>query len=386
MKKIIICSLGMLGILIATGCGGSSNNVGTKPFKFTVKTDNPGRTPNDSFLIPTSKAYTYNYNVDCDSDGEYEATNVDGNWTCVYATAGTYTISIDGTFPNPWLGGGKFSNMPDKNDGEKVMAVVQWGDIIWESMCCAFMGCDNMNVTASDIPNLTQVKNMYRMFAGDKAIDQNRFNNWDTSHVEDFSGMFAWSTFNQPIGKWDTHNVKTMVLMFCCNSHFNQDIGSWDTGNVTNMGELFHDARKFNQDISGWDVSQVENMAYLFSSAESFNQDISGWDVSQVENMAYLFANAQSFNQNIGSWDVSHVTDMSRMFFSYNNVSSFNGNVEAWGNKTHNVRKMVEMFKGAVSFSGHDLSVWDASSVTTAADHEDFSKDWGTGNVEPQWP
>jgi hypothetical protein len=35
---------------------------------------------------------------------------------------------------------------------------------------------------------------------------------------------------------------------------------------------------------------------------------------------------------------------------------------------------MVEMFKGAVSFSGHDLSVWDVSSVTTAADHEDFSK------------
>jgi surface protein len=324
--------------------------------------------------------------VDCNSDGTYEATNVDGNWTCIYPTAGTYTISIDGTFPTPWLGGGKFSNDADKNDGEKVLAVVQWGDIIWESMGGAFKGCTNMNVTASDTPNLTQVKNMNLMFAGNKAIDQNCFNNWDTSHVEDFSGMFAWSTFNQPIGKWDTHNVKNMNYLFCCNPVFNQDIGSWDTGNVTDMIELFHGARNFNQDISGWDVSHVKHMGYLFTGAESFNQDISGWDTGSVTNMIFMFSGAESFNQNIGSWDVSSVTDMSHMFFSYNRISSFNGNVEAWGSKTHNVKKIAHMFDGAVSFSGHDLSSWDVSSVTTAADHEDFSKNWGTGNTEPHWP
>jgi len=43
---------------------------------------------------------------------------------------------------------------------------------------------------------------------------------------------------------------------------------------------------------------------------------------------------------------------------------------------------MPNMFENASSFSNHDLSSWDVSSVS---DHKDFSKDWGIGNTEPNW-
>jgi hypothetical protein len=41
--------------------------------------------------------------------------------------------------------------------------------------------------------------------------------------------------FNQPIGKWNTSNVKTFELMFSKARAFNQNINDWDTSKVTNM-------------------------------------------------------------------------------------------------------------------------------------------------------
>ena len=67
---------------------------GADDFVITVKTDNPGTSSNTQFTIPTYSGETYNYNVDCDNDGLDEATAQTGNYTCSYASAGTYTISI----------------------------------------------------------------------------------------------------------------------------------------------------------------------------------------------------------------------------------------------------------------------------------------------------
>src|SRR5690606_28343669 len=39
-----------------------------RPFIIQVKTDNPGTTSNNQFLIPTDSNYIYNYNVDCNND------------------------------------------------------------------------------------------------------------------------------------------------------------------------------------------------------------------------------------------------------------------------------------------------------------------------------
>ena len=338
-------------------------------FVITVKTDNPGVSSNTQFRIPTVWGETYNYNVDCNNDGVDEATGVTGDYTCNYATAGTYTIRIkDNTGTKDGFPRIQFSFVG--SDSEKLLSINQWGTGHWTSMNMAFYYCVNLDSAnavdngggavpawATDTPDLSNVTDLSYMFDYASSFNQD-ISGWDVSNVTNMDGMFrSASSFNRDINGWDVSNVTNMSSMFSGASSFNQDISGWVVSNVTNMGGMFAGASSFNQDIGSWDVSNVTNMNGMFTGASSFNRDISGWDVSNVTDMGYLFWNATSFNQNIGSWDVSNVTNMMYMF---DNASSFNQDISGWD--VSNVTNMIYLFHNASSFN-QNISGWDVSSV-----------------------
>ena len=99
-----------------------------------------------------------------------------------------------------------------------------------------------------------QNRNMYRMFYGASAFDNNgQPLNWDTSKVTSMIGTFRNATvFNRNISSWNTSSVTLMTEMFKNATAFNQNIGSWTVSNVTDMKEMFKDASVFNQEISPW--------------------------------------------------------------------------------------------------------------------------------------
>lgn len=128
-----------------------------------------------------------------------------------------------------------------------------------------------------------------------------------TGQVDDMSGLFLGSNFNEDIGYWDTSNVTDMSSMFLDAKKFNQPIGDWDTSSVTDMEGMFYDARAFNQPIGMWDTSSVEDMSRMFVNAKNFNQDIGSWNVSNVQNLELMFASASQFNQDLSSWHFEKV-------------------------------------------------------------------------------
>jgi surface protein len=321
-------------------------------FIITINTENiiPGSSNETSFTLPTTGS-GYDYEVDWDNDGIYDETNLFGNATHDYGTPGIYTLRIQGDFPRIYFNNSK--------EHLKLLDVKQWGDIAWTSMENAFYGCKNLNITATDLPNLTGVSSMAAMFKNCSLLNSpTNINEWNTENITDMSGMFAYTdSFNQPIGKWNTSSVTDMSHMLISAEAFNQPIGKWNTSSVTNMYGMFWGAESFNQPIGNWNTENVTNMSQMFSYALDFDKPLEKWNTANVTNMYGMFWGAESFNQPIGNWNTENVTNMHGMFAS---AASFNQPIEIWN--TSSVANMGGMFVYADSFN-QPLENWNTENV-----------------------
>ncbi|WP_422105431.1 BspA family leucine-rich repeat surface protein [Winogradskyella sp.] len=359
--------------------GGDGNDVSLRTdnsiaFMTTWQTDNPGTSNDKTISIPTSSGETYDYVVDW-GDGTIERITTDASPSHTYATAGEVTVKIFGTFPRI-----QFNN--SFGDRQKITEVVQWGNIQWSSMESAFLGCTNLDVTAMDSPDLTNVTSMQKMFRGcTSLIGTTAFDDWNVANVEDMIQLFASaSQFNINISNWNVSSVQFMTNMFDSASIFNQPIGNWNTENVTHMGGMFSGAEAFNQDLNNWDVSSVEIMAALFADATNFNGNITSWNTNAVTDMLSMFSGAEAFNQDISGWNTSNVY---RMFNMFRGAADFNQPIGIWN--VSGVLIMRNMFSDALAFN-QDLSNWDVSSVSHMGSMfngaEDFDQDLSNWNIE----
>ena len=332
--------------------GGDGNDVTLfqpDPFVTTWQTDIPGTSAANQIMIPTDPFRTYDYNVDW-GDGSSDS-NVTGNITHTYAAPGTYTVSISGQFPKIY-----FNFDPE---GTKLLSIDQWGDIQWQDFSNSFTFCGNMDVLATDAPDLSVVNSLRLMFLGcSSLVGNSSFADWDVSNVTDMSSLFGLCTnFNQDISSWDTSQVREMVNMFLQASSFNQDISAWNTDNVTQIIAMFSGATVFNQDIGSWNVSSVESFRGVFDNAVAFDQDLSSWDVSNGTDFVGMFGSASSFNQDISNWNMSNATDVQNMFAS---AVAFNQDIGSWD--VSSVQSMGFMFVNATAFD-QELGDWDISSI-----------------------
>ncbi|GAB5401166.1 MAG: hypothetical protein Aureis2KO_27510 [Aureisphaera sp.] len=330
---------------------------GTDAFVTTWKTDNNGNSNDDQIAIYTDNTLTYDYVVDW-GDGTIQS-GITGDVTHTYSSgAGTYTIRIAGTFPR-FISNGSFFG-----DAEKLISIDQWGTNSWTSFADAFYECENMDVLATDIPDLSNVTSMFSMFGNCHALTGNAtINNWDVSNVENMQLLFiAANNFNQPLDNWNVGNVTNMESMFNGAETFNQDLNSWNTSQVETMRFMFTGALDFNGAIGNWNVSNVTDMGWMFNNAEDFNQDLNSWNVSQVQDMFFMFLAATNFNGNISNWNPAQVTTMYGMF---QNAVNFNQNISGWN--VGQVTDMGWMFNGATLYN-QPIGNWDVSNVGVATE------------------
>lgn len=273
---------------------------------------------------------------------------------------------------------------------ERVLEVIQWGDVEWSDFSGMFYNCENLIITATDIPNLTNVTKMNFAFANTaighvpsmsswdvsnvtslhytfrKAKNFNtNINNWNVSNVIQFSGIFRSATdfnqpldnwdlssatsiaqmflytknFNQPIGNWDVSQVKDMWLAFGETEAFDQHIGPWDVSSVKDMSEMFENAKAFNKPLKDWDVSNVKDMSGMFKEAEVFNQPLNSWNVSSVESMDGILSFAQAFDQNIGNWNLQSIDNSNHISLDNSGMSceNYSRTLYGWANNPNNV-------------------------------------------------
>ena len=223
-----------------------------RPFITRWKTDNVtdvtgnGNSGANQVRIETAPGFTYDFRIDW-GDGNVDR-GVTEEITHTYDEVGEYDVSITGAYPK--------SSFGFISDSPKLIEVKQWGDQQWESMEEAFIGCNNMVMTASDAPDLSAVTTMKNMFNNARS-------------------------FNSDISHWDFSTITDMSLMFLEARSFNQPVNEWDVSNVVNMESMFNQASAFNQNLSSWDISKVENMAAMFVrsglSTENYDNLLNAW-------------------------------------------------------------------------------------------------------------
>lgn len=245
-------------------------------------------------------------------------------------------------------------------DKSRLIDIKQWGTVTWSNFGGSFSGCNNLNITATDVPNMTAVRFMSYMFRGCTILNgPTNIGTWNTSNVIAMRGTFTDAkAFNQPIGTWNTALVVDMAEMFSNASTFNQPIGSWNTAAVTTFSSMFYKATAFNQSLTTWNTAAVLDMGYMFFEATSFNQSIGSWNTAAVRDMRYMFYDADAFNQPIGSWNTASVTTMSNMF---QNNNAFNQPIGTWN--TTAVTNMFGMFLGTGAFN-QPIGAWNTAAVT----------------------
>jgi surface protein len=297
-------------------------------FTLEVKTDNVGTSGSTQFTIPTTGA-GYNYRIQTSAQ---TLTGQTGNVTLTWPSAGTYEVKISGNFPRIYFNNG--------GDRRKLLKVKDWGSIVWSSFENSFLGCSNLDVTATNSPNLVNVTSFSRCFESCTSLTNSNgsIGNWNTSSITDMVRMFFFTPlFNKDISSWNTGNVTNMNSMFFASTTFNQPIGSWDTSKVTDMGQMFRQGT-FNQNIGSWDVSKVIGMGAMFFGNTSFNQNIGSWDVGKVDYMDVMFYGASSFNQNLSSWPLRLAGVSATSIFQNSGMSTANytDTIVGWANYVNN--------------------------------------------------
>ena len=269
------------------------------------QTGNDGASENNQIIIPGEGSdYKISW-AGLDNDHEGEETGTDEH-TITFPEPGKYRVEIGGDFTR--INFGQYDTVTD-GDNLKIVDVVQWGNVVWSDMSNAFRMTSNLDISARDTPDLSEVTSTQNMFRDVASMDID-IGHWHVSNVTDMSGMF-WGA-----------------------ASFNQDIGDWDVSNVIDMSDMFHDAASFNRFIGNWDVSSVTDMSRMFRRADSFSGGISRWDTGNVIDMTEMFSEARSFNINLGDWDVSSVEHMDQMLDESNlSVRNYDLTLTGWSSQ-----------------------------------------------------
>lgn len=350
IKKDLTLTLVMLfmGTLVSFGQGSED------AFVTIWKTNNPGTSGNNEITIPADGNFVL-YWEEVGDPSNTGGPLLPSSLTISFPHSGIYRVEMTHTTIGTSAHNVIFENQGDK---EKLLEIEQWGNMEWNNLSSAFLGCSNLEITATDIPDLSNVVSMYKCFASTGISTVPNMNDWDVSNVTNFAYVFAnASSFNEDIGNWDMSNADDIGLMFSGASSFNQDIGGWDLTNMQYMDEIFANASSFNQDVGNWNISGADNLNFVFQGATAFNQDISSWDVSSVKYMESVFDGASSFNQDISGWYVDEVTTMNAAF---KDASSFNQDISSWD--VSKVTRFQETFSGASSFN-QNLGSWKIKSL-----------------------
>lgn len=251
-------------------------------------------TTDGKIILPTRGDFDYTYQKENDPSitgsgkGTYAKNVIDVSEAGAYIISITPKISLAFDY-------GKSNVLPSERAQFKELK--QWGDVVWMMVISgSFSGCSELKVTATDVPNLSEVNFMLEMFKNCTSITEiPNLNQWNLSTVRNMNFMFEGaSSFNQDISQLNVSNAKEMNGLLKGATAFNQNLGSWIIKGGALLNDIFSDSGmdcvNYSNTLKGWAgnpkmgkfVRLSSNIKYDKSAATSRKNliDTKGWYIS----------------------------------------------------------------------------------------------------------
>ena len=220
-------------------------------------------TNGDSFTIPCSDTGTFNAVIDWGDGSTDTITTFDAAaLQHTYATAGTKTIKVSGTFPNI-----RFSNGGDRS---KVLSVLNLGVVGWLDLKNAFYGCNNLSAFIAGATNTASVVEFAGMLRNCLSLDFNQLTTLSTVSSTDFKNMFKGCTSVKTIDctSFQTSRAVDLSSMFQnCSSLTDVINVEWfnieDLNSVGDLDDFMTDVTlptaRYDQLLINWDAQTVRD-------------------------------------------------------------------------------------------------------------------------------
>lgn len=294
---------------------------------------------------------------------ELELTNLQGleEWAVGNVVTLNDVFADDTSLTNlDAISGWEFENLESLDNtfrgisANDVTALKKWNVSTVKSMSGIFCGAYDPNTKTSCMatyPKKNSVTKERGSYGGVKSLVG--IEGWDTSNVENMSGLVAGSVITDltPLAGWNVKKVKDLSYAFM---HLNitslEPLSGWETNSLGSGSSIYTDG----------------NLAYTFAFDKNLVNlhGLEGWDISNVSALYYTFAYMDKLESisALEDWNVSNVTDMFYTFVDHKKLTSLDG-LQDW-----DVSKLKAIF-GA--FMGYSPYSWD--SYTDWANYGDSS-------------
>ena len=135
---------------------------------------------NETITLPLREGFDYDFRVNWgDGNTSVVSSHDDSDRVHTYKKAGKYTVAIEGVV-SAWF----FNNGGDK---DKILKVLNLGDVGWKNLERAFYGCSRLTTFRGG--RVSSVRDMAYMLAGARKANPS-LDNWDFSGIRESSGLF----------------------------------------------------------------------------------------------------------------------------------------------------------------------------------------------------
>ena len=308
--------IGVAKIGIAASRGGGGATPVNPDFVSTWDTTQAG-SASDTVVLPLLSGGVYSGTIDWGDGGATSSLSY-ANRTHVYASSGTYTITISGT-----IEGWQFNNGGDKM---KITDISNHGNLTITTNG-AFYGCRNMDISATDAPIIatTTIQNMYASTVGLLTGGSGLYK-MNTSSVTNFHNSFAGSGFNHSLNGLDVSScgVQGIVNMFRDAPNFANGGESFDWSISSNIwmddfvrGTQYNGTLDFGQGV-------VRLLRTLYN-ADSFDTSLASLNIAPLTNASSFMQLATGMST--ANYDATLVGWEATLQASYPNGSGYTATI-----------------------------------------------------------